>query len=81
VKYANEIITLIGAYPERDWKMEEIVRGVAGARPLDRRQRNAARQAVLRVLTYLIGVGAVLRRPVRRGVRNSFTYRWKPHHR
>ncbi|WZB66005.1 hypothetical protein WJ971_27070 [Achromobacter xylosoxidans] len=50
MKYASEVLDLMAAAPGRPWRMAELVRGASGARELTRRERNAMRQAILRVL-------------------------------
>lgn len=76
MKYGKEVIELMACYPGRDFKMEEIVRGVA-PHSVNNRQRAATRQSVLRVLRILVENGSVLRRPTRPGIRNTALYRWK----
>lgn len=78
MKYAKEVIELMEPYPGRDWKMAELVNYVAGGRITHVRERNAARQAVLRVIDSLSASGQVIKRPSRTGVRNVVCYRWKP---
>lgn len=76
MKYAREVIGLMACYPGRDFKMGEIIRAVVptGA---TKRDRDAVRQSVLRVLNQLVESGIVLRRPTRPGVRNKALYRWR----
>lgn len=59
MKYAREVIDLMGAYPGREFRMAEILRHVGRGRVLQPRERNAARQAVLRVLDQLCDGGQV----------------------
>jgi len=59
MKYAHEVIDLMGAYPGREFRMAEILRYVSRGRVLQVKERNAARQAVLRVLDSLIESGQI----------------------
>ena len=77
MKYASEVIDLLSPYPGREWKMVEILNDVGGGRISKRRERDAIRRGVARVLDGLIENGAVLRRPSRPGVRNMAVYQWK----
>lgn len=61
MKYAKEVIDLLAAYPGRQFRMTEIVRHVSRARMLSTRERNAMRQAILRVLASLEDSGQVMR--------------------
>ena len=61
MKYATEVLDLMAAAPGRPWRMAELVRGASGARELTRRERNAMRQAILRVLETLHEGGQVAR--------------------
>lgn len=61
MKYAREILSLMPAYPGRQWKMEELVRGALLRDPSSRRERDTARQGVLRLLKTLEDSGQVHR--------------------
>lgn len=74
MKYATEVLDLMSAAPGRRWRMAELVRGACGARDLTRRERNAMRQAILRVLEALHEGGQVARIP---HARNSLSYVWR----
>lgn len=76
MKFGKEVIELMAACPGRDFRMIELVRHATGGRELTTRERNAVRQGVLRVIHELIGMGSVLSRPSRPGVRNCASYRW-----
>lgn len=73
MKYAKEVLDTMSAFPGRPWRMAELVRGAAGARELTRRERNAMRQAILRVLETLHEGGQVARIE---HARNSLAYVW-----
>lgn len=59
MKYAHEVMDLMGAYPMRSFRMMELVRHVTGGRQLECREREATRKAVQRVLDALIEAGSV----------------------
>ena len=74
MKYAAEIISLMGAYPGRDWRMQDLVRHVAPVASPER--RHSVRRSVFRVLVSLEDASVVMRLPSRsRG--GYSTYRWK----
>lgn len=74
MKYAKEVIDLMGAYPGREFRMIQLVRDVTRAMPLDKRARDAARNAVLRVLDSLIESGQVEKNAT---AANSVFYSWR----
>ncbi|CAB3919007.1 hypothetical protein [Achromobacter mucicolens] len=59
MKYAHEVMDLMGAYPMRSFRMLELVRHVTRGRQLEARERDAARKAVQRVLDALIAAGSI----------------------
>ncbi|EFF76085.1 hypothetical protein HMPREF0004_2570 [Achromobacter piechaudii ATCC 43553] len=59
MKYAHEVLDLMGAYPMRSFRMLELVRHVTRGRTLEQRERDAARKAVQRVLDALVEAGSV----------------------
>lgn len=59
MKYAHEVMDLMGAYPMRSFRMLELVRHVTRGRSLEPRERDAARKAVQRVLDALVAAGSV----------------------
>jgi hypothetical protein len=77
LKFASEIIDLMGAYPGRDFRMVQIVRYVANGRTLDLKERRAARKAVLRALEALVASGSVLLTPPTASRGAPVFYRWK----
>ncbi|TAL89272.1 MAG: hypothetical protein EPN62_08715 [Candidimonas sp.] len=77
MKYAREVMDLMAAFPGRDFKMNDLVNHAAKVQFANRRQRDAVRRAVDRVLKSLISTGTVIMRPSRPGVRNIAVYRWK----
>lgn len=60
MKYANEVIELMEAYPMRSFRVGELVRHVTKGRPLTAAQKAAARKAVKRVMDALVEHDAVL---------------------
>ncbi|MBB1625682.1 hypothetical protein [Achromobacter sp. UMC71] len=74
MKYAKEVLDTMSAFPGRPWRMAELVRGASGARELTPRERNAMRQAILRVLETLHEGGQVARIE---HARNSLAYVWR----
>jgi hypothetical protein len=58
MKYAQEIIDLMGAYPGREFRMREIVRSIAG-RKADDKERKQIRIGVWRVLNQLNESGQI----------------------
>lgn len=75
LRYAREVIDLLGAYPGRDFKPGHIVRYVAAQRCELVRPR--LRVGVHRVLIALVESGQVERDPPRR-YGSYAVYRWKP---
>lgn len=74
--YANELIHLMGAYPQRDWRAREIINYVSRGRELSLREKQAMRKAVLRALQALSDVGVIVIRPPR-AIRGGYAqYRW-----
>lgn len=73
MKYANEVIELMSAYPGRGWRMENLVRHVDPRATGAERQR--IRNGVLRVLASLSDAGHIVHTPA--GMRGSYAiYRW-----
>ncbi|MPS30510.1 MAG: hypothetical protein E2576_14360 [Alcaligenaceae bacterium] len=60
MKYAHEVLELFQAYPDRSFRVMEVVRYAAGGRCRDPREREAARRAVHRVLAALLRNGTVV---------------------
>ena len=59
MKYAREVIELLGAFPGREFRMAQIVNYVARGRTLKPSERNAVRIGVFRVLEQLRESGQV----------------------
>lgn len=73
MKYAKEVISLMAAYPGRDFRMIEIVRFTVTAE----QDIHRARKGIQRVLQALNESGMVIIRPPR-AMRGSYAlYRWK----
>lgn len=73
MKYAPQVIELLAAYPGRGFRMADIVRHVSRGRGLSPIERNAVRQALLRVLSHLVASGQVEREE---SAVNSCRYAW-----
>lgn len=76
MKYAKEVISLLSAYPGREFKAQAIARYVCPA-PKDLAERRAVRVGVHRVLVELRAAGSVLSKPplIRNG--GYALYWWK----
>lgn len=78
MKYAREVIELIGAHPGREFRMAQIVQYVSPRAAGSDRQR--VRNGVLRVLGSLIENGSVEVQPAaRRGGFATYAWRKVPH--
>jgi len=78
MKYAAEIINLMGAYPGRDWRMLHLVRYVC-PKPKSIQERRAVRKAVLRAVQAIVETGVVTYHPPKR--RGCYAvYCWKVRH-
>ncbi|WP_343718806.1 hypothetical protein [Achromobacter dolens] len=73
MKYAVEVMGLLQSSPGREYRMTEMVKAAAAGRELSARERNAMRQAILRLLETLREGGYVL---TTQHARNSIEYRW-----
>lgn len=73
MKHAAEVMSLLQSQPARAHRMAQLVHAAAAGRDLSRRERNAARQAILRLLETLREGGYVR---VIQHARNSVEYRW-----
>lgn len=60
MKYAHQVLELMECYPERSFRVGELVRYATGGRPLTDAGREAARKAVRRVLDAFIESGHVV---------------------
>ncbi len=80
VKYASEVIGLLGAHPGRAFKMIQIVRHVADGHPENAKEWERVRKGVRRVLDSLEESGQLS--STRSGAMNGGTvlYQWKPGH-
>ena len=59
MKYAMEVMDLLETYPQRSFRVVELVRHATRGRALEVRERAAARKAVQRVLDAFIDTGLV----------------------
>ena len=59
VKYASEVIGLLGAHPGREFRMAQIIRHVSRGADVAGPRRNALRIGVYRVLQQLVESGQV----------------------
>ena len=60
MKYAKEVIGLLAANPDIEFRMAQIVRHVTRAKQLSPSRRNAVREGVRRVLVQLRETGQVV---------------------
>lgn len=63
MKFASDVMDLMGAYPGREWRMLQIVRHIAQGRKVTLKERRAIRKGVHRVLDALTDAGTVTVRP------------------
>lgn len=63
MKYAGEIIGLMGAMPGRKWRMVQIVRHISDGKKPDLKERRTIRKGVMRALEALIDMGSVDKTP------------------
>ena len=75
MKYAREIIELMSAYPERDFRMKELIKSVVGNAP-SIAQRHRARIQIANVIRELETMGYVFRRPLSSKRGGFALYRW-----
>jgi hypothetical protein len=75
MKYAKEVMDLMGAYPGRGFKMREVIHYVAP--DAIGRARHAARRGVLRVMDELVTCGTIDRYPPHAVRGESTIYTWK----
>lgn len=78
MKYAHELMDLMGAYPGRGFKMRELVRYVAPH--AIGRARHTVRRGVLRVIDELVECGNIDRYPPHAVRGESTIYTWKVRH-
>jgi hypothetical protein len=78
MKYAKEVLDLMGAYPGRGFKMREIINYVAPT--AIGRSRHAIRRGVLRVIDELVACESVDRYPPHAVRGESTVYTWKVRH-
>ncbi len=75
MKYAHEVIDLMGCYPGREFRMADILRHVSRGMALSASAHTAMRRGVLRVLDQLIESGQVVRTG---GSTKAALYSWRP---
>lgn len=75
MKYASEVIGLLGAHPGRQFRMAQIIRHVTQAKAIGESQRGAVREGVRQVLVELSKSGQV---QVEKLGATSATYTWLP---
>ena len=80
MKYAKEVIDLLGAHPGREFRMIQIVRHVADGHPSSPAQWERVRKGVRRVLDSMEDTGTVGRRDSLSGTGGFSLYFWKPGH-
>ncbi|NYT38885.1 hypothetical protein ERD78_18790 [Allopusillimonas soli] len=80
MKYAREVIDLLAAYPDREFRMIQIVRYIAGGRPRNPLEWERIRKGVRRVMLDLQDSGHVTKRSLHAKTGGFSLYSWKPGH-
>ncbi len=75
MKYAREIMDLMSAYPERDFRMKELIKSVVGNAPSPA-LRHRARIQIANVIHELEAIGCVFRRSLSSKRGGFALYRW-----
>lgn len=75
--YARELIEFMGAWPGRDFKMNDLVGYIANGRALELREKRAVRKATLRAVEALAKTGSLIVRPPRASRGGYAHYRWR----
>lgn len=73
MKYASEVLDLLGANPHRKFRMMEIVTYAIGA-GRSRKERETARKAIARVLAAMEGSGSLIKAPSKYALGGYATY-------
>lgn len=73
MKYASEVLELLGAHPHRKFRMMEIVTYAIGA-GRSRKERETARKAVARVLAAMEDSGSLIKSPSKYALGGYATY-------
>ncbi len=73
MKYASEVLELLGAHPHRKFRMMEIVTYAIGA-GRSRKERETARKAVARVLAAMEDSGSLIKAPSKYALGGYATY-------
>ncbi len=76
MKYAQEVIELMGAYPSRDFRMKEIVQYVGG-NALSSEERHRVRMQLANVIRELETMGCISRHPSASKRGGYALYRWR----
>lgn len=80
MKYAKEVIDLMGAYPGREFRMIQIVRHIADGHPKCTGQWERIRKGVRRVLDSMEEAGTISSRSSLSGTGGFSLYAWKAGH-
>lgn len=64
MKYCAEVLDFFAEHPNREFRMKELIHVVTGGVEITRKERNAVRQGVMRVLDVLEECGQVVKRQV-----------------
>jgi len=59
MKYAREVIELMGAYPGRPFRLGELVRHVSRGRDLDKKERTRLERGIQRAMEALEETGSI----------------------
>ena len=74
MKYAKEILDVMASYPDRDWRMIELVNSVAG-KDASQPERRAATMGIRRVLEALKKSRSILVRKPNKNNGHFYLYR------
>jgi hypothetical protein len=80
LKFASEVIELMGAFPGRDFRIGDVISYVRNGRELTDKQARAMREAVARVLAALEESGSIIVVRPFTNQRGWAYYRWKMTH-
>jgi hypothetical protein len=76
IRFAKEVLELLTAFPDREWRLGQIVNHVARGRPTSKQARERYRKGVRRVMEALIESKTVEYRPGRTD-KSPTLYRWR----
>ena len=80
MKFASDVIDLMGAFPGRDFRIGDVISYVRNGRELTSKEERAMREAVVRVLKALEESGSIIVVRPFTNQRGWAYYRWKMTH-